>query len=627
MILSLIAAATFPVLFAGLLSIRSYQREMVARIDDFNLRSATLAASQIGEALSHALRSLQLSAQLIPFKEFNNKEDLSHALKIPYRQFDFINIAVLLDDKGELVAEPAYEENPKGLKGLEKHEPIFETDVATFVLHIPLDRVKERKIAYGATYYAARTDTPRMAIAVAVPGANDEPPWFLAAEINMFSILKKIRDIRPSAHGTAYLVDGEGRVISHPDASFTAKRVSLASLDIVRHGIERKTPLTGRYSSLDGTKMTGAFGPISSVGWGLVVAQPIEEAFASVKKMRNTTVLWVLIGLSAALVVGLFLSIGLAAPIKALADGAEHIAEGRYGETIDVKSHSETAQLSVSFNKMSNALKSSFDTIYRQKEEIAKWNEELQQRVKERTRELREAEEQIIRSEKMAAVAELSAGMAHEINNPLTSILGFSQLMRLKTGPEHEYAKYLNAVSAGAERIRKIVDDMLRFSRTAEKTNFTDVALNRIIENTLQMVSRRLSERRILTEVSLCKTLPNVRGDSAELQQVVIHLINNAKNAMPNGGSLKIATHEVEGGAVKISIADTGVGIPEENLSKIFNPFFTTKDEWGRTGVGLSVVDRIVREHGGKVSVAGKCGQGAAFSVYLPGAPRATHLG
>lgn len=625
-ILFLVVAATFPVLFAGILSNRSYQREMVARIDESNLRSATLTASQINDFLSNAVRSLQLSMQLIPFEAFEIQER-SHALKIPYRQFDFVNIVGLFDAEGVPLSEAAYESRPANLQGLEKHEPVTPDDVLEFAKHIPFKKVRFGTVAIGAPYFSMRTQTPRVALAASLSDSEDGRSWILAAEITLKDVLEKVQGIRPSVRGVAYIVDGEGRVICHTADELMAKRVSLSGLGIVAAGIEKKAPLTKRYNAEDGAEMAGAFGPISLGGWGLVVAQPIDEAFAPVKRMRDTTILWVVIGLLAAVMGGFVLSIGLAAPIKDLVRGAEKIAEGRFGDTIPVKSKGEIGQLAHSFNKMSGALKASFDTIYQQKEEIALWNEELQARVNERTRELREAEEQIIRSEKMAAVAELSAGMAHEINNPLTAILGFSQLMLLQTEPDHKFNRYLDAIVTGSKRIRTIVDDMLRFSRKRGNANHTDVELNQILESTVQMASRQLAERSIKILMSLSDVLPKVHGDSADLQQVFIHLVNNAKNAMPSGGELQISSKAVDGGAVKITVIDTGVGILPENLSKVFNPFYTTKDEWGKTGVGLSVVDRIVREHGGKISVTSKVGQGSTFSVYLPGVPRSTHLG
>jgi signal transduction histidine kinase len=620
----LIIAATFPVLLLGLLSIKTYQKEMVVRIDELNARSATLTASQISDFLNDVKRSLQLSAQLIPFDSFG-KEDLSDALKIPYRQFDFINIAALFDADGRKLTAPAYEENPNMLDGLEKHESIIATEFDEFTRNVPFAEASAQGFAFGSPYYSPRLKTPRMAVAVSLPNTNGQG-WILAAEISLRDLARKVRRIRPAFRGESYIVDQEGRVIYHDDESLMRLRASLTFLGIVADGISRKASLTKRYTARNGTEMVGAYSPIAESGWGLVVSQPMDEAFASVKKMRNTTAIWVLIGLTAAVLGGIILSLGLSAPIRALAEYAGRITEGKLGERIDIKAHGEIAQLAAAFNRMSSALQSSFDTIVEQKEEIARWNEELQARVKERTRELREAEEQIIRSEKMAAVAELSAGMAHEINNPLTSVLGFSQLMLRQTEPDHKFNQYLNAISNGAKRIRTIVDDMLRFSRGSENADFTQVDLNLIIKSAHHLVMRQLSERRIQSEMSLKESLPMVQGDLAELQQVFIHLFNNAKNAMPNGGILKVVTEEVEGGAVKVLVVDSGVGIKEENLSKIFNPFFTTKDEWGKTGVGLSVVDRIVREHNGKISVVSKQGQGATFSVYLPGVPRTTHL-
>ncbi len=625
-ILVLIIAATFPVAVLGMVSIQNYEKEMTERIDSFHKRSAALTASGISEFLQDAKRSLALSSQVIPFDQFP-PADLPDALKIPYRQFDYVNIVALLNRQGTLLSRPAYENAPAEIKGLEGHEAVKQQDLDKFLQKVPIPAAINEGTAFGEPYYSTQAGAPRVALAVAFPVRGGSEQWILAAEISLKNIRNKIRSITPPKGGTAFIVDEHGYVVCHNAEGPMKTRSSLRELDIVRHGQEAATTVTREYRSVEGTDMAGAYAPIETTRWGLVVAQPVDEAFAVIGRVKAITLFWICLSLVVAVLGGAVLARGVAAPVRELAKGAERIATKNFDRDIPIQTHDEIGQLARTFNHMQRELKQSFDTITEKNNEIAKWNDELQQRVKDRTWELRQAEEQIIRSQKMAAVAELSAGIAHEINNPLTSIMGFSQLMLRQTSRNHKFNKYLSSIVSGSKRIEELVDEMLRFGRSSDNPSFTNVDLNQLLENTIAMLRRQLKERRIDTITELATSLPLVSGDPAQLQQTFVHLFNNAKSAMESGGELHVSTEVVDGGAVKVTVKDTGKGIPEENLSKIFELFYTTKDQWNKKGFGLSVADQIIRDHGGKISVSSRVGIGTIFTIFLPGVQKSTYLG
>lgn len=626
-ILVLVISATFPVSIVGLLSVRGYQKEMTNRIDSFNKRSAELAASGIADFLIDAHRSVTLSSSVIPFEQFPS-EDLPDALKIPYRQFDYLNIVGLFDENGDALSHPAFETHPEQLKGLEGHEPVKSDDLRRFAAQIPFSEALANGWAYGAPYLSTRGGNARVALAVTFPVRKETAHWVLAVEISLRSLKEKMGAIRPhSPGGIAFIFDKLGYAVVHSDDALMQQPVSLGGLSIVTNGIERKTTMTDQYQALNGADMAGAYAPIPITDWGLVVAQPVEEAFAAVDRMRRLTLLWISLGLLSAILGGIVLARRLIAPIRELARGAVAIGAGDFKWRMNLTTDDEIGRLAKTFNDMSATLEQSFDTISEKNEEIAKWNEELQQRVTDRTRELRQAEDQIIRSQKTAVVTELSAGIAHQINNPLTSIMGFSQFMLSQTDENHKFNRYLTAIVKGAKRIETLVDDMLRFSRNTDHPRFTHVDLNQLLENTLAMLERQLQEHRINTSTSLASELPLASGDPTELQQAIIHLVHNAQTAMPDGGDLTVETEGVEGGAIKLSIEDTGVGISEEQIPNIFDLFYTTNDKWSKKGVGLSVADRIIRDHKGKISVTSKVGHGSTFTIFLPGVQKTTHLG
>jgi len=266
------------------------------------------------------------------------------------------------------------------------------------------------------------------------------------------------------------------------------------------------------------------------------------------------------------------------------------------------------------------------------REEMESLNEGLEQRVEERTQELRDVQARIVESGRLAAVGELAAGVAHELNNPLAGILGYAQydLERLK-GIDAEsltqddldkVAGHLTFIERGARRCTDIVESLLRFSRTS-RCSSTEVDVNELIEDTLGFTTRELSSRGIELKTELVEGELQVIGDPRQLQQVFANIILNARRAMVSGGRLSVTSARVPrenggGDSVAISFGDTGCGISGENLVRVFEPFFTTGEVGEGSGLGLSVSYGIVKEHGGKIDVESKIGVGSTFTVLLP---------
>ncbi|MBN2362029.1 MAG: two-component sensor histidine kinase, partial [Deltaproteobacteria bacterium] len=220
----------------------------------------------------------------------------------------------------------------------------------------------------------------------------------------------------------------------------------------------------------------------------------------------------------------------------------------------------------------------------------------------------------------------LGAGVAHEINNPLAGVLGAAQLLLLRTDPEHPSVAHLKSIESEALRIRDIVRNLLQLSQASEERGGTLVDVNRVLEAALNLVARPIIAQRIRVAKSLATELPRVRADAAELQQVFLHLLSNAKNAMPDGGELRLGSDVVEDRLVRVTVADTGIGIRSEDLEKIFEPFFTRKEDWHGKGLGLAVVHRAVEQMGGRIAVESHLGRGATFTLLFPIARENLHL-
>ncbi len=250
-------------------------------------------------------------------------------------------------------------------------------------------------------------------------------------------------------------------------------------------------------------------------------------------------------------------------------------------------------------------------------------NAKLYEALRQGMRKLEETQAQLIQSAKLAAVGELAAGVAHEINNPLTSIIGFTRLLLDDLPPDHPMRADLETIDREAARTRHIVRTLLDFARTSEPV-LVPADLNALVEETIMLVCTRSVLARISLEKDLSE-LPPVMLDINQVKQVLVNLLNNSVQAMSAGGSLKVVTslaeREIDGVLrlmAAVQVSDSGVGIPAENLGRIFDPFFTTKEVGQGTGLGLSVSYSIIEKHNGRIEVYSAPGKGSTFTVLLP---------
>jgi two-component system NtrC family sensor kinase len=352
----------------------------------------------------------------------------------------------------------------------------------------------------------------------------------------------------------------------------------------------------------------------------------LEKVKKDIARMVWMTIFLTSLVVFAAIVVTITLVNFIIKPVENLVDVTERIAAGDLSHDVPVKSNDELGRLATSFNKMTDSLRN-----YR--EEVEMYNRTLEQKIAERTSELEAAQKQLIQSEKMAAIGELAAGVAHELNNPMGGILGYSQyaLEKLSSKKAADLAdddiemqcRFLEDIEQQARRCKTIIKNLLKFSRTSAKTEFEYFNLNQALEETLTFVQHQLDMKNILLEKNLDQSLPAYYGNASQLQQVFTNIMLNAQQAMPEGGNLKIETRfsppigEFQG-CVEVEFTDTGMGIPPEILNKIFEPFYTTKDVGKGTGLGLSISYGIIKEHQGDILVKSKVGEGTTFTLVLP---------
>jgi two-component system, NtrC family, sensor kinase len=305
-------------------------------------------------------------------------------------------------------------------------------------------------------------------------------------------------------------------------------------------------------------------------------------------------------------------------PVTALERGTERLKAGDLGYQIAVASEDEIGDLARSFNDMSSQLKSEHT------ENIA-WTHTLEQRVEQKTRELKRAHEHALHTEKIASIGKMAAVLAHEINNPLSGILTYAKLLRkyLDHGDKGESRRQeirdsLDLIASESRRCGDLVKNLLTFSRTTPM-NIQPTNLNRVIEQVLRLVQHQMDLTGIHLQEQLESELPLVDCDGAQIEQVLLALLMNAIDAMPQGGNLWItSTSSLDPKAIRIVVRDDGAGIPAEILPRIFEPFLTTKETGRGVGLGLAISNSILERHNGTIEVQSELGKGTVFTVTLP---------
>jgi two-component system NtrC family sensor kinase len=300
-------------------------------------------------------------------------------------------------------------------------------------------------------------------------------------------------------------------------------------------------------------------------------------------------------------------------PVNLLTQGMERVAGGDLDYRLSINTHDEIGELARAFNAMTEDLKTA-------KDELIEWGHTLEKKVEEKTEAIQRAHSQLIQSEKLASLGRMAAGVAHEINSPLTGIVTFGHLLQKKFEPGTQEREDIDLIIDQANRCSNIIKGLLGFARasSAEKKSSN---INDIINGSLNIVKNKADFFNIKIVTDFHEPIPLVKADPSQLQQVFLNMIINAADAIEEKGTITLTTRVVkeEGNdMVEIECRDTGPGIKDEDLEKLFEPFFTTKPVGKGTGLGLAVSHGIVQEHGGRVLVRTKPGEGTSFIIMLP---------
>ena len=385
--------------------------------------------------------------------------------------------------------------------------------------------------------------------------------------------------------------DANGQFFSLFKTFSSAADDPLASAQAITLDDKHYYGMAGKFESLNGDNSLG-YVLLSSYENSQLALQKTKQILLAVSFLSilfGAAVIWFLIN-------------RVTRPLRELRDSAEAVGRGDFSRRVPVRSKDECGELAVAFNHMT--------------ENVRQSRAQLEKTVET----LKGTQEQLIQSEKLSAVGEFVAGVAHELNNPLAAVMGFSEILK-DTDVGEQPKRYLEMIFKSAQRCQKIVQSLLSFARRHAPER-KPVSVNKLVEAVLEIVAYPLRTSNIEVVTKFDPKLPVLMADEHQLQQVFLNIVNNARQALEthqqqSGGRIKITTETCEPN-VRVIIQDNGPGISEENLRRIFDPFFTTKEVGKGTGLGLSLCYGMIKEHGGNIKPSSRPGEGATFIIELP---------
>jgi two-component system NtrC family sensor kinase len=392
-------------------------------------------------------------------------------------------------------------------------------------------------------------------------------------------------------------------------------------VETVKHEMSREDLLLPDEEPLGArdTQSPGGSVRVENIGRAVVGVSLFNMERSMVRAKAAVAMLALAIG-CAAMIAVYAMTRAFVVPIQRLVQATERIASGDLSHTVEVRGKDEVAELARSFNSMVIDLR-------RYHQEVEGYSRTLEEKVTERTidleeanKSLRDTQAQLIQASKMAAMGQFGAGVAHELNQPLAGISGYTDLLLLKIDPDSAEYRYAKKIEDQCTRMTKIVSNLRTFARQS-KFEYSQTDINQPIDDALMLLGEQLRSHNMKLKRELATDIPNVLADANQLEQVFLNLMSNAKDAMEakGGGTLTIVSRASENASfVEILVADSGTGMDAATMNDIFNPFFTTKDVGKGTGLGLSISLGIVEDHGGKIEVHSVKGEGTVFRVSLP---------
>ncbi|MCK6525733.1 sensor histidine kinase [Myxococcota bacterium] len=577
-------ATLIPLGVAGVMATTVARDAHLAQARELYTRQADGLAVFAATWLSAQVRGVQLMASSWDVRALDpaRAEGLARLI---YSQYDAINVVVLLDAEGEALVPPTAIRDPALLTGaLAEHEAVDDARLAELLARTPYTQALTDGVAFGPAYFPAGSTHAVMPVAIVSSGGDA----VIGVELSLAAVEEQLR--RQASRGGAALILDERAKLLAGDAAGLIEPGVLASFT---SQVEGWMTLT----AADGEDALVAFAPVSDLGWVAVVAVPLSEATLGGRQIAQRTLFIYLLAAALVATMGAVGARQIAQPVVALKDTAVRLGEGELGRQVQIEAQDELGELAGAFNQMSARLLADQGIIAAKNAEIEAWNRELLARVEARTKELQESQQRLVHTSRMVAVAELGAGLAHELNNPMAGILGMAQLARAKGGGD--VSPMIQAIEEQAQRCRVILASLTRLSSRGAVEERAPLDLQQLIAEVLVLVggSFRDGDQHLSHE----REPPlRVLGDSAQLAQAFAQLLRSLRTALVPGGRLFI--HGVAGSEeVRVSFRLSGWR-------------GAGGDDWLASGMGFWVARQVFAEHGGRLD---EPQPGAEIPVYI----------
>gem|GEM_PF-1193907 len=610
------AVSIAPLLLLGLAATLIAQKSVKDRVQDMHYQTAVLLSRLVSTHMEAETEGLGLAMRTLRLDGLTDaqREGFQRML---FLQFDDVNIVHLIDHEGQDVVPPLYIDDVQGFqRHLEPHEQISPERFVVFRQQVA------REIANLGEFSGTRIGDPYLPPDASFPvlplvhASETVPPLQLAVELSLKGVAQRLyevasRDLEHHVQGSksleVALLDASGQVVFRGTQGLVSPEPFQAFSAMEGGGA------LVRYETEEGVPVLAACAKVEGRDWLVVVAEPESVAEAAGWSIVTRSTYVGLVASLIAVAVGFIFARGVEAPVVALRDGALRVADGDLGHEVDRTGATELVELASAFNFMSNSLQQNRAELEAQRVEIESWNRELQTRVDSRTAELRAAQDELVESGKQVAVAELGAGLAHELNNPLGGILGIAQILRSKEG-EGENATMLGMLESEARRCTEIVQTLIGFSRPDPVTGETALLdLDDVLAEVLSLVGPSFRDRGVAVIHTRAPEPLELEGDRGRLGRALTRLLTSLRAVAPEGGRIQILGDREEDQLRVFFVLDAQSG-DLEGLSR---------DEWMAKGMSLWVARRILAEHGGRL-VEPEPDAPGRFMLALPAARPAT---
>lgn len=560
---------------------RLFQNDKTAYIHDLTSLIALHTAQEAQSLLAGYHEQVQILSRLVFEKNVSDDQKIKMLKNLFEEYQDFVAFSLKQNDR-ELIA--LYDAKSLETAGISKDDLTkYQTEHTP-----PLEQMKPGDASVANTTLSSKLPTLTMTVLLNKPDTNETAVGTAVIHMNTF-----LRLAGRSKVFETFIIDSQGTILVHVDREQVADKKAVTWIPNIQNLTKKQSMSTTLEYDQDKVPMVGGFAPVEFGKLLVGVQIPRAAAYLTARELLNNLIIVSLLLLIGSAVLGLFWSKSITRPIERLSGATKSIAQGQFTVQVEASSKDEIGDLAQSFNQMAT---------------------ELEKREKA----LKDAQEALVQSEKMAAFGQLGAGIAHEVKNPLAGILGFAQLSLRKLEENSPLRENLTIIEKETKRCKTIIENLLKFARQ-EKVAHEPIEVNRVVEDSVAIVEHQLGLHDVQIDKALAPNLPRILGNANQIQQVLMNLLINAQQAMEGKpGLVKATTRRFDHEHVEIRVTDTGPGIPKEIRAKIFEPFFTTKPTGKGTGLGLSVSYGIIKDHKGDIRVESEVGKWTTFIITLP---------